>query len=472
MSIDADTSPARDKVEAGVTHRGAALSLSAASGATMLALTNYTAPNTTLPAMAADLGAGAGAQAWILGGIAVGLAAVLLVAGGLADAYGRRRVFVAGASVLAVALVVGALATSAGLFVAARIVQGAASAALIAAGLGMVAYAYPPGPARVRAIGIWGAMLSAGLLLGPIVSAALAAPLDWRAAYWLFAVVAVVLVVVALIGVPESRADRRRRIDVPGVTTFGLGIAALMVALTASRDGWLRAEVLVPLALSALLLGGFVLVEAHSREPLLELGLFRRRLFLASTIGALLTGLSIIGVIAFLPAVLQRAVGQSPLTSALVVGIWAGASFLSALQARRLRFPATHQLAASFALSAIGFAALLGVVGDWSWPQASAGLAVAGIGSGIGNAALARLAVESVPLDRAGLGSGANNGARYVGAALGVAIVVTIVTSAPDGIASGTDRALAAAVAVAALGAVVALALGRPVVSPAPVPRH
>ena len=102
----------------------AALSLTVASGATMLALMNYTAPNTTLSATAADLGASAAGQVWILGGIAVGLAGLLIAAGGLADAYGRRRMFVIGGLVLAGALAVGALATTTWLFVAARFVQG------------------------------------------------------------------------------------------------------------------------------------------------------------------------------------------------------------------------------------------------------------------------------------------------------------------------------------------------------------
>lgn len=108
----------------GIEPRQAALSLAAAGGATMLALANYTAPTTTVPETAADLGAGVAGQVWILGGIALGLAALLLVAGGLADGHGRRRVFVIGAGALAGALAVGALATTTWVFVAARIVQG------------------------------------------------------------------------------------------------------------------------------------------------------------------------------------------------------------------------------------------------------------------------------------------------------------------------------------------------------------
>lgn len=432
--------------------RRATLSLAVAGAATLLALANYTAPNTTVPETASALGAGVAGQVWILGGIALGLAALLLVAGGLADDHGRKRVFVIGAGALAGALAVGALATTTWVFVAARIVQGGASAALIAAGLGMVGHAYPAGPARVRATGIWGAMLSAGLLVGPIVSAALAEPLGWRAVYWLFAGGAIALMAAAVLGVPESRAARRRRIDVPGVLTLGLGVAALIAALTAGRDGWLRPGVLAAAVLALLLVAAFAAVESRSREPLLDLRLFRRPLFLASTGGALVTGLAVIGIMAYLPTVLQREVGQSPLTSAAVLGIWAGVSFATAFQARRLRMPASRQLALSLGLSAVGELALIGVVDRWSWIQATVGLAIAGAGSGIGNAALARLAIESVPPDRASLGSGANNAARYIGAALGVALIVTIVTGA-----GGVDVALLVSAGLALAGAGLAL---------------
>ncbi|MBC6465207.1 MFS transporter [Actinomadura alba] len=419
---------------------------------------NYTAPMTTLPEISAGLGTGATGQTWILNGIALGLAALLLVAGSLADDYGRKRVFVVGAGVLAVASVVCAVATGTFVFVAARVVQGTASAALLAAGLGLIGHAFPAGAERVRATGLWGAMIGLGIALGPVVTGLVAEAGSWRAGYWIF-VGGAAAIVLAGLRLPESRAARTRRLDVGGVVTLGLGLAALLGAVTEGRAGWARPQVTLLFAAAALLIAAFVAVEWRIAQPMLDLALFRRPLFLTATGGALVTGLTVIGPMSYLPTVLQHTLKQSPLTSAGVFSIWSGASFVTALQARRLRMRGDHQLALGLALAAAGNVALLGLATHRPWPQTAAGLLVAGLGSGLVNAALARLAVESVPADRVSMGSGANNTARYIGSSLGVAIVVAITGAA--GLVHGTDIAIATAAGGAALGAAAALLSGR-----------
>ncbi|MGW1934430.1 MFS transporter, partial [Streptomyces sp. NPDC001919] len=143
----------------------AALAVTAA--ATAVALMNYTAPMLTLPDTAAAFGTPASARAWLLNGTPLGLAVLLLVAGSLADAHGRRRVFLLGTLALGLTTALGAFAGSTAAFTAARIAQGAASAAVLAGSLGLLAAAYPAGRDRIRATGIWGASVSAGIALGP-----------------------------------------------------------------------------------------------------------------------------------------------------------------------------------------------------------------------------------------------------------------------------------------------------------------
>ncbi|NML48862.1 MFS transporter [Streptomyces sp. R302] len=144
--------------------------------ATGVALMNYTAPMATLPEMAVEFGTPSSAQAWLLNGTPLGLSVLLLVAGALADAHGRRRVFLLGT------LALGAFAGSTVLFTAARIAQGAASTTVLAGSLGPLADAYPSGRDRIRATGVWGASVSGGNALGPLPAGAL--PLvDWRSAY-------------------------------------------------------------------------------------------------------------------------------------------------------------------------------------------------------------------------------------------------------------------------------------------------
>ncbi|MFD9045709.1 MFS transporter [Streptomyces zaomyceticus] len=484
--------PARPRGVPTRTRPGAALAVTAA--ATAVALMNYTAPMLTLPDMAAAFGTPDSARAWLLNGTPLGLAVLLLVAGSLADAHGRRRIFLLGTLALGLTTALGGLAGSTLTFTAARIAQGAASAAVLAGSLGLLAHAYPAGRDRIRATGIWGASVSAGIALGPLLAGALSL-VDWRLAYEALGVAALVIAAVGVRTLPDDRAAKRPlgagshpdraaggpaptdphpdrttaepaaagpRPDLPGATVLGLALAALLTALTLGRDGWLRLPVALLLLASLVLAALFVVVEHRSRTPMVEPVLLRRPAFLASTLGALFTGLAVIGLFSVVPALLQAGAGagpgMSPLGAAWLFVLWSGTAFLVALQSRRLagRLSAPYQLTLGFALSAAGVLALLGALGGpaGSWPRLLPGLVVAGAGSGLLNAALPRLAVDSVPPERAAMGSGANNTARYIGSSAGVALMLALA-------ATGPDIAVLVSAALALTGAGITLALGR-----------
>ncbi|GHJ90599.1 MFS transporter [Streptomyces sp. NE5-10] len=470
--------------------RRAAATLAVTAAATTLALMNYTAPMLTLPATAEAFGTPSSAQAWLLNGTPLGLAALLLVAGALADAHGRRRVFLLGTLALGVTTALGALAGTTALFTAARIAQGAASAAILAGSLGLLADAYPSGRDRIRATGVWGASVSAGIALGPLLAAVLSLA-DWRLAYLTLGAATLATAVTgartltppragggggpapspgrtadapapspertadAPAPSPAGRAGGGGRPDLAGATTLALALGALLTALTLGRDGWLRPAVGALLLASAVLLALFVAVERRRKDPMIDLGLLRRPAFRASTVGALFTGLAVIGLFSVLPSLLMRGQGVAPLTAAGLFVLWSGTSFVVALQARRLagRISAPYQLALGFVLSAAGVLPLLGTVDAPAvpWPRLMAGLVVAGAGSGLLNAALPRLAVDSVPPERAAMGSGANNTARYIGSAAGVALMLALSATDPD-------TAFAASAALALAGAALTVA--------------
>ncbi|MBT2443192.1 MFS transporter [Streptomyces sp. ISL-36] len=430
--------------------------LAVTSAATAVTLMNYTAPMLTLPDMAASFATPASAQAWLLNGTPLGLAVLLLIAGSLADDHGRRRVFLLGTLALGLTTGLGAFATSTLTFTLARVAQGAASAAVLAGSLGLLAHAFPSGPDRIRATGVWGAFVSAGIALGPLLAGALSL-IDWRLAYDVLAVAALMVAALGTRTLTESRAPRGGRPDVAGALALGLALAALLTALTLGRDGWLRVPVGLLLLGAAAFTAVFVAVERRSRTPMIDLALLRRPAFLAATSGALFTGLAVIGLFSCLPALLQRGMGMSPLGAAWMFVLWSGTAFLVALQARRLagRLAAHHQLAVGFALSTAGVLGLLGALdGDGSWPRLLPGLFVSGAGSGLLNAALPRLAVDSVPPERAAMGSGANNTARYIGSAAGVALTLALSPAGPD-------TALVVSAALGLAGAAVTLGAAR-----------
>ncbi|GGT78712.1 MFS transporter [Actinomadura citrea] len=456
------TTLATPRAASGAPGTAAALTLPAA--ATLLALMNYCAPAATLADTARGLRAGGTAQIWLMSSISLGLAAALMAAGSLADDHGRRRTFVIGAVALAVSSVACALAPNAAVFIAGRVAQGAASAALLVTGLGIIGASFAPGPRRARAAGMWGAMVGLGIALGPIAAAGLTAAGGWRLWYWATVAASAVLAAAASRALTESRAERPRGVDVPGLVTMSLGVAALVAAITWGRTGWTAPGVLALFAAAAALLSAFVLVESRRREPMVDLALFRRPAFLLSVTGALVTGLAVIGVMTYLATMMSLVMGLSPIAAALVLAIWSGLSFLVAFQAHRLpaRLPVRRLLAAGFALAGVSELTLAGLSPDAHWWRLAPGLAAAGVASGLTNAMLARLAVESVPADRASMGAGANNTARYIGASLGVAIVGAIATGSGHDAASlahGTNVAMVVSAVTALAYAVLALVI-------------
>ncbi|GAA3691127.1 MFS transporter [Nonomuraea antimicrobica] len=418
--------------------------LAVAASAPLLVLTNFTLPMVTLRDTARSLEAGPTGPVWILGSIALGLSSLLLVAGGLADDHGRRRVLVTGLTVLAAAAAVAALSPNLPVFVLARLVQGGASAAVLAASLGIVGHAYPTGTERVRAAGRYGAMIGLGTAVGPLVSGVLATVADWRAVYWLMAACGLALAVLSALMLEESRAERPRRFDVPGVVLLTLGVAALVAGVTEGRAGWSRPVVLWAFALAVVLVAAFVAVERRRPEPLLDLELFGRPVFLVATGGALVVGAAVVGLLSYLPTVLQDAHGLTPMETALLFALWSGLSFLASLLTRHVRLGAAGRLALGLGLSAAGFAGLLGVGASLSLPLVLGGLAVSGVGSGLINSSITHLAIESVPAHRVSMGSGANNTARYIGSSLGAAGVAAVVGGL--GIVPGTTVAVAGCV--------------------------
>lgn len=440
----------------------AARTLTVAAAGTLLVLVVFTTITTTVGETAATFGAGVAGQTWALSGMSLGLAATLLVAGSLADDLGRRRTFVAGTLLLAAASLLATAAWSMPVEVVARVLQGAGGAGVLAASLGLIGHAFPRPFERTRATGIWGAMVGAGIAFGPVLAAVLAHHGGWRLVHAVEAIAAIALAAAGRTLV-ESRASRPSPVDLPGVAVLAAGMAALAAGTIRGRSGWGDTATIALLGGGIVLLGAFALIQLGRRQPMLDLKLFARPLFVVSISGAFFMGLALIAVMSFFPTFGHAALGLSPLQTATILLAWSATSAVAAWYARRLpvRLDGRHRLMIAFGLCAVGLLALTGLAADSGWARLLPGLLIAGVGSGIGNAALGRVAVESVPADRAGMGAGANNTARYFGGAAGVAITVALVSagsSSPgaDGLVEGWN--LAAAVAAGLCLVAVAIA--------------
>jgi MFS family permease len=438
--------------------------LAVGAAGSLLVLVTFTTPLTTLTSTAAGLGAGPGAQAWVLSAMPVGAAAGLLSSGAIGDDYGRRRTFIAGTLLLAGSSVLGALAPNALVLILARILQGLGGAAMLACGLGLIGHAFPEGPGRVRATGVWGAALGAGNAVGPILAAGIAAVGGWRLAYGATALAAVVIAVAGQAVLSESRAVRPRPVDAAGTLLIGLGLAAFMAGLVEGRTGWNQPPVIALLALGLALVVAFVVVERRIAHPMLDLALFGRPDFVGATVAALASGLGVLALTSLVPTVLERGLNVGAVLASVVLLAYSAPSVVTALGVRWLPSWASPraQLVAGLVGCAAGQLALVGLSPDSSIGRLLPGLLLTGAANGVLNAALGRQAVSSVPADRAAMGSGANNSARYVGTGIGITIVTVLLTrsgSAPGaaGVLSGWNVAVLLTVGFSLLGALVVL---------------
>jgi MFS family permease len=437
--------------------------LAIAAGGTFLVLVAFTTPLASLTVTAGALGSGPGGQAWILSSMSVGLAVALLVSGAVADDHGRRRVFAGGATLLALTSVLAAVAPNTLVLVIARVGQGIGGAAVLSCSLGCIAAEFPAGPPRARATGIWGASVGAGIAVGPVVIGLLAAAGSWRAGYWLLAGLAVVLAVTARVALTEERAEEPRPVDVTGAVLLGAGLVALLSGLVEGRQDWSRPVVTVLFAAAVALLSGFTLWERRVRTPMLDLALFRRPDFVASIVAGTATGAGIIALMSFTPTFLQRAFHHSTLGAAVLLLAWSATSAVVALLARRLPAGLTvrARIVVSLAVIAAGQLMLTGVDTGTTAVHLLPGLLVAGVGSGVLNAALGQIAVTSVPPGKASVGSGANNTARYVGAAVGVTVVAVIAAHAdPAALVAGWDLAAIVTAGLSLAGALLVAVTG------------
>jgi len=425
-------------------------------GATVLVLLAFVTPLATGVRTAVALHAGPAALTWMLSAMSVGLAVALLTAGVLADDRGRRRVFVAGLVLLGVASAVAAAAGHAGIVIAARLVEGLGGAAVLAGGLGMIAHAYPTGAPRARAGAIWGAAVGAGTGLGGIVAVVLdGADGSWRVTYAVTAVAALALALLARRLLPESVAGRPRPVDAVGMLLLAVGMGALLAGLVESRSGarWLWPALIVA---GVALLGAFVAVQARRRAPLIDLALFRSRGFVAATVGALVAGIGVVGVVSYTPTVLQRGLGASLGAVMVLMLVWSVVGTATAWVLRRAHAVSGGLLlVVSLGVSAVGLAGLAVLEPGASLWRLLPGIVVLGLGYGGANAALGREAIAHVPPAKAGMGCGAGNTARYLGSALGVTLAALLATptSAPAELLRGFDVTVLGAAVLSVTGA-------------------
>ena len=412
---------------------------------TALLLVNVAAPNVALPDIAADLGASFTDLQWTLSGYALALAVFLLTAGTLADRYGRRRVFVVGLVVFDAASVLCAAAPSPVTLIAARIVQGVGAAIVFPSSLALLATEFA-GPARRRAIGVWGAVIGLAFATGPLVGGLLVEAAGWRTIFVLNLVLGLPAVVLARSKLRESSDPAAKPIDWPGVGVLSLALFAIVFAvLRGNALGWGSTVVVGSLAAGAALLAAFVLVERTATHPMLDLRLFANRTFTGASIVIAVLGGATFGTFVYLSLFLLEVQGRGPVETGLVLAPLAAVSFVVSLLAGRLseRAPLRGTLVVGLVVTALGALLLTGIERDASALDLLPGLAVTGAGVGLVNplGTFAHLGVLSPA--HGGLASALNNTARQVGLAIGIAALGALLEGSVPARSEGPAYAIA-----------------------------
>jgi EmrB/QacA subfamily drug resistance transporter len=423
-----------------------------------------------LPSIDGDLGFSTGDLQWVLSAYLLSFGGLLLLGGRAADLLGRRRVFMAGTALFALASLGCGLAGSAAALIAARVLQGVAAAVMTPTALSIVTTTFEEGPERNKALGVWAAIGGVGATAAWLVGGPITSELGWE---WIFFInVPVALGVVALSPVllRESRdREHGRGFDIAGAATITAALVALVYAVVeAPEAGWADGQTLGLFALSAALIALFGWIEARSSAPLAPLRVFRSRALVGGNLVLLALGMIAFGMPFILTQYAQQVLDWSPAEFGLasVVMPVMAAIGSGAGQALATRGGLRPIVMVSMVLTGLGCLLLTQVSVDGTYfGDIFFGLLVFGPGLGAGFVAGSIASLAGVAESEAGLASGLNNTSFQIGGAVGVAILSTVAVSQADGaeplaaLTNGFQSAFATAIAFAAFGLLVAVVL-------------
>ncbi|MGH2976732.1 MAG: MFS transporter, partial [Solirubrobacterales bacterium] len=425
--------------------------------------------NVALPSIGKGLGFSEQDLPWVVNAYVIAFGGFLLLGGRAADLLGRRRVFMAGLVVVAVASLAAGFAANQGQLIAARAAQGLGAAIISPAALSIVTSMFKDGAERNKALGAWGAVAGSAGAVGVLLGGILTETLGWEWVLWVNVPVALVALAFTPGLIPESRSESTtRHFDAAGAVTVTAGLSILAYAvLDASTAGWGSTKIIGLLALAAILIGAFVLIELRSTAPLVPFRIFRLRTLTGANVVGILLGASLFSMFFFISLYMQQVLGYS--------AIHAGLSYLPLAVTIIIAAGLGGQLVTRFGFKPVLAVGMLSIAVGLAWfSQVSVGggftadilgpSLLAAIGLGFGFVTTTIAAVSGVEQREQGLASGLINTSQQIGGALGLAVLSTIATSRTDNVlASGTSSvpaALTEGFQSAFLGGAVIAALG------------
>ena len=407
------------------------LTLGCVSFALFMVMLDNTVVNVALPSIQQDLGIGLSELQWTVNAYALTFAVLMLTGGKLADFLGRRRIFIAGLVVFTASSLACGLATSGEMLIGARTVQGIGAALMMPATLSIISATFPV-EQRGMAIGIWAGVSAMALAIGPLVGGLIAEHIDWSWIFFINVPIGVIAIVAARLLIRESRdPSADQRLDIPGLLTSAVALFALTFALIEANEyGWTSPTILSLFAVAGIGMVAFVLLELHQRAPMLDLSLFRNGTVRRANIVALLVFLAMFGVLLRL-ALRPGHPRLSP--------VQADAMFLPMTMLIMFVAPVAGKLSDRVGSRWLIVAGMLLLTAHLFWLSTLKvdsnfwdilpALILGGLGMSLTMTPATAAAIGSVPVAKAGVGSGVLNTFRQVGGALGIAVMGAIVAA-------------------------------------------
>ncbi|GGQ66101.1 MFS transporter [Streptomyces flaveolus] len=433
------------------------LALSVLVLAVLLVAVDATVLGLATPYISEDLAPSGTQLLWIGDVYSFVIAGLLVSMGSLGDRIGRKRILLIGATAFGLISVLNAYASTPELMIVARALLGVAGATLMPATLALIRNLFHDPRERSLAVGIWGATASAGTAVGPIVGGFLLEHFWWGSVFLINLPVMVVLVLVGIKLLPESRNPNPGPWDLASVLLSLVGMVGVVYAVkeaAAHGFGW---ATLAAGLLGAAALYGFVRRQLTMPVPLLDMRLFRSRGFSGAVLADLLTILGLSGLVFFLSQYLQLVQGRPPFEAGLAELPAAIGAVVAGLIAGRVARRFSVRAVVAGGLAAVGLAlAALTVIGQHTgYPLLGAALLVVGVGAGFSFTVTADVILSSVPKEQAGSASAVSETAYELGAALGIALLGSIVTgvyrdfTGPAGTPAAAHESLGGAVQAA-----------------------
>jgi EmrB/QacA subfamily drug resistance transporter len=411
-----------------------------------------------LPVIDKDLGLSEAGLQWVQNAYLLMLAATVITCGRLGDILGRRRVFIGGVLVFAIGALVAALATGEEMLVAARVIQGLGGSAMFALSLALASNAFPP-DRQATAVGIWAALSSVALGIGPLLGGILVDSIGWRWIFWTYLPFCAAAIVILRIFAAETRDESAgQRIDVEGLLTVTAGLALVVLALVES-EVW-GAAALLPFAGGLMLLAVFWVVEHRVDEPLVDFSLFDNRVFLGASVAALALVGSYWTTMFYEPQFLQGSLGYSVIAAgALILPITLPMIFISPFTGRLMERVGARRLLVSGLLVCAAATAAIALLGrSHGYGAVFVPFLVYGISLALLYAPVSSAAMAALPRAKAGVAAGVLGMIRLMSGALLLAASGAIFQNLNDGpttSAGAISAALIVPLVVLLLGAVI-----------------